>query len=78
MEIPSFSDHGRTIMVEFACARCKTRASLPLKMCLPSGEPVRNLSDLNTPKGWRNGGFYYPTFCPECAQKYDEFMSGGK
>lgn len=77
MQISEYSGFGRTLTVEFMCARCKVTASRPLRDSLPHNEPVRNLSDLIPPNGWRNGGFYYPTFCPECAEKYDRFMSGG-
>lgn len=76
MEIPDLEGFGRTIMVRFMCYRCKTTASRPLKDCLPSDSGVRDLSDLKPPANWRNGGFYYPTFCPDCAKKYDEFMRG--
>lgn len=76
MEINKFSEHGRTIMVKFDCARCGKAAYRPLDDCLPSDYAVRNLSDLKPPPDWRNGGFYYPTFCPECAEKYDQFMMG--
>ena len=76
MEIPDFEGHGRTIMVDFKCWRCKKIAARPLKDCLPTDGPARFMSDLRPPKEWRNGGFYYPTFCPECAEKYDKFMSG--
>ena len=76
MQIPEFQGFGRTMMVEFKCRRCTNTAYRPLKDCLPTDCPVRNLSDLEPPKGWRNGGFYHPTFCPECAEKYDQFMKG--
>lgn len=76
MEINEFDGHGRRIMVEFMCWRCKQRVVRPLKDCLPSDGPARNLSDMKPPADWRNGGFYYPTFCPDCAKKYDEFMKG--
>ena len=76
MEINSFEGHGRTLMVRFMCWRCKKTVARPLKDCLPTEGPMRNLYDLTPPKDWRNGGFYYPTFCPECAEKYDHFMRG--
>lgn len=76
MEIPEFEGFGRTIMVQFKCYRCKAIAVRPLKDCLPSEWDVRNLSDLKAPKEWRDGGFYYPTFCPDCNVKYERFMQG--
>ena len=76
MEIPNFEGHGRKIMVEFLCYRCKKKAIKPLKDCLPSDCPVRFMSDLKAPAEWRDGGFYYPTFCRDCAEKYDQFMRG--
>ena len=76
IEIPGYEGHGRTIMVEFMCWRCKERAMRPLKDCLPKDGPAMGMSDLKPPPGWRDGGFYYPTFCPDCAKKYDEFMNG--
>jgi hypothetical protein len=76
MQIPDFEGHGRKIMVQFTCQRCKKTALKPLKDCLPSDCPVRYLSDLETPAEWKNGGFYYPTFCPDCAKAYEQFMKG--
>ena len=76
MEIPSFDGYGRTVMVRFRCWRCKKVDLRPLEDCLPTECPVRHLSDLIPPNGWRDGGFYYPTFCPDCAEKYDKFMRG--
>ena len=76
MNIPELEGFGRTIAVRFTCYRCRKAEFLALKSCLPKDGPVHNLSDLETPPGWRNGGFYYPTFCPECAEKYDRFMKG--
>lgn len=74
--IPEYEGHGRRVLIEFMCWRCKTRETRPLKDCLPREHPINNMSDLVPPHGWRNGGFYYPTFCPDCAKKYDEFMKG--
>ena len=76
MEIPDFEGHGRTIMVLFRCWRCNKVEYKPLKDCLPTECGVRFMSDLRAPSTWRDGGFYYPTFCPECAEKYDRFMKG--
>lgn len=76
IQIPDYEGHGRTIMVEFMCWRCKMRAYRPLKDSIPTDGPMVSMADLKPPKNWRNGGFYYPTFCPECAKKYDEFMKG--
>lgn len=76
MEIPNFEGHGRTVMVQFQCYRCKTVAIRPLKDCIPNDSPVSDMSDFEAPANWRDGGFYYPTFCPDCAEKYDKFMRG--
>ena len=76
MEIKEYEGHGRRLMVEFACTRCKNTEYKPLFDCLPTEFPVRNLSDLKAPAGWRDGGFYYPTLCPKCKEKYIKFMSG--
>ena len=76
IEIPAFDGFGRTIMVQFRCYRCGKTEYEPLYDCLPSDHPISDLSDLSTPTKWRNGGFYYPTFCPDCAEKYDRFMKG--
>ena len=78
MEIKEFEGFGRKILVEFSCRRCNTKAYKPLFDCLPKDCPVRNLSDLKAPEEWKDGGFYYPTFCPECAEKYEKFMNGEK
>lgn len=74
MQIPSLEGYGRTIVVCFKCYRCETTAHRLLKDCLPSDGPLRDLYDLEPPAGWRNGGFYYSTFCPDCAKAYDQFM----
>lgn len=64
-------------MVEFRCYRCKVTEIRPLDECMEEArECYRDLYDLNPPKGWQNGGFYYPLFCGECAKKYEQFMSG--
>ena len=75
MEIIQYEGYGRRIMVEFTCRRCRKTEYRPLKDCLPA-DCFRNLYDLQAPKEWRDGGFYHPTFCPECAEKYDQFMKG--
>lgn len=76
MEIREFEGHGRKLMVEFSCRRCKTTAYKPLVDCLPSDCAARGLYDLNAPEEWKDGGFYHPTLCPECAEKYEKFMNG--
>ena len=75
IEIPGYEGHGRTIMVEFMCWRCKTRAYRPLKDCVPLDHGIRFMSDLRAPDKWEDGGFYYPMLCPECAKKYQDFMN---
>ena len=78
MDIKRYESHGRKLMVEFKCYRCKKTAIRPLKDCIEEArDECRDLHDLNPPQGWRNGGFYYPSFCPECAKAYDSFMEGG-
>lgn len=74
--INSYEGHGRLLTVQFTCERCGCTASRPLQDCLPSDGPPMFLSDLKPPSSWRNGGFYYPLFCPGCAEKYDRFMKG--
>ena len=76
MEITEFEGFDRKLMVKFTCRRCRAEAYKPLYDCLPSDCPVRFLSDLKAPKEWQDGGFYYPTFCPDCAKKYERFMNG--
>ena len=76
IEIPAYEGFGRKVMVECMCYRCKKKDLRPYYDSMPNDFPVRNLSDLEPPNGWRNGGFYYPTFCPDCADKYDRFMKG--
>lgn len=79
MEIKSCETHGRKLMVEFKCQRCGKTEIRPLEDCMEEVRTsgFRALYDLNPPKGWRNGGFYYPLFCPECEKAYDLFMKGG-
>ena len=79
MTITNYETKGRKLMVEFKCQRCEKTELRSLEDCM---EEVRisgynGLYDLNPPKGWRNGGYYPPLFCPECAKKYDLFMKGG-
>ena len=76
IQIPEYEGHGRRVLIEFMCYRCKTKVVRALKDCNPTDGPPMNMSDYRPPAGWRNGGFYYPTFCPDCAKKYDEFMKG--
>lgn len=77
MKINTYGTHGRKLMVEFKCFRCKKTAIRTLEECMnESTECYRDLYDLTPPKEWRDGGFYYPLFCPECAKAYDEFMKG--
>ena len=78
MKLEKLNDFGRTITVQFQCRRCKATATKPLSDSIPVDgflDPIR-LYDLVPPNDWRNGGFYYPLLCPECAMKYDRFMSG--
>ena len=74
MEVKRFEGFGRLLTVRFKCFRCGVTATRPLKDCLPLECNMRDLSDLRPPVDWRDGGFYYPTFCPDCAEKYDRFM----
>lgn len=79
MEITRYEAHGRKLMVEFMCYRCKTTAIRPLAECMEEQkEGYQGLYDLRPPKEWKDGGFYYPLFCPECAKAYEEFMKGGE
>lgn len=77
MKITSYETHGRKLMVEFKCYRCKTTAIRPLEDCMAEQkECYQNLYDLRPPEGWKDGGFYYPMFCPKCAEAYELFMKG--
>lgn len=45
--------------------------------CVSSLEhSVRGLYDLMPPNGWRDGGFYYNMYCPDCRKDYEAFMDG--
>lgn len=76
MQIDRFEQNGRTLMVQFECRRCKKTALKSFEKCLFDTDGYRNMTDFSPPPGWRDGGFYYPLFCPECAEKYDRFMRG--
>lgn len=76
MEIHSFEDHGRKLLVEFECRRCRTTATRTLEECVEELECNFELYRLSPPKGWQDGGFYYPLFCPDCKKAYVEFMNG--
>ena len=78
MEIKQYETHGRKLLVQFKCYRCKTTTARPLEDCINENkECYRNLYDLKPPEKWKDGGFYYPLFCPECAKAYELFMKGG-
>ena len=80
MQTKQDETHGRRLLVEFKCYRCKTTTIRPLEECMEEQkECYRDLYDLKPPKEWKDGGFYYPLFCPECAEAYDLFikMKGG-
>ena len=77
MQINRYETHGRRLLVEFTCRRCRTRAVRSLEECMnEQKECYRELYDLAPPEGWKNGGFYYPLFCPECAKAYELFIDG--
>lgn len=77
MKIERYETHGRKLLVEFKCYRCKTTATRTLEECMnDASEYYQELYDLKPPKEWKDGGFYYPLFCPECSRKYDLFMKG--
>ena len=76
MNITTYESHGRRLMVEFECRRCEKKVLRTLEECMKeSTECYRDLYDLNPPTGWKNGGFYYPLFCPDCKKAYDDFMN---
>jgi hypothetical protein len=77
MNVNRYETHGRKLLVEFECRRCKKTITRSLKECMEEvTECYRELYDLNPPTGWQNGGFYYPLFCPDCKNAYERFMSG--
>ena len=76
MTINSYETHGRKLMVEFKCRRCKKTEVRPLEECMNEAtEYYRDLYDLHPPKSWNDGGFYYPLFCPDCKKAYEDFMN---
>lgn len=76
MEINNYETHGRKLLVEFKCYRCETTVTRPLEACMQEQKEChQDLYDLAPPKDWRDGGFYYPTFCPKCAEAYKKFMN---
>lgn len=77
MQFSRFETHGRKLLVEFKCRRCKTTAIRPLEDCVKElKDGYRDLYDFRPPSEWENGGFYYSLFCPECAKAYEQFMRG--
>ena len=78
MTLAKFETHGRKLLVEFKCRRCEKTDIRSLEECVrETPDYFRDLYDLKPPKGWENGGFYYPLFCPECKKAYQDFMNYG-
>lgn len=78
MNITQYESHGRKLMVEFECQRCRKKQLRSLEECISEVSDFNEkLYELNPPLGWRNGGFYYPLFCPDCKKAYEEFMNPG-
>ena len=76
MNITQYESHGRKLMVEFTCRRCKKTTLRPLKECMEEEkEGYQGLYDLRPPKDWNSGGFYYPLFCPDCKKAYEDFLN---
>lgn len=77
MEIKRYETHGRKLLVEFKCRRCKKTTTRPLEECMKEQkECYRDLYDLKPPTEWEDGGFFYPLLCPECSKAYNLFMNG--
>lgn len=74
MQLDRLEGYGRRVMVEFTCRRCKSTTIRPLKECL-SEVDYNDISDLRPPADWEHGGFYYPTFCPDCSEAHKKFMN---
>lgn len=77
MNITRYETHGRKLMVEFKCDRCGKTAIRSLEECVQETDEYRELYDFHPPTGWKDGGFYYPLFCPDCKKAYERFMNGG-
>ena len=76
MTFTQYETHGRRLMVEFKCRRCKKTEIRSLEECMNEAkECYQGLYDLKPPKEWENGGFYYPLFCPDCKKAYEDFMN---
>ena len=73
IEVKRFACKGRELAVEFTCRRCNKKAYRLLKECM--NNEFNSLTDLKPPSGWKDGGFDYPLFCPECKVAYERFMN---
>lgn len=79
MTLVRYESHGRKLMVEFKCYRCKKTEIRSLEECMEEvAEYFQGLYDLKPPKEWKDGGFYYPMFCPKCAKENEMFLKGGE
>ena len=79
MNFANYEMNGRKLMVEFKCRRCEKTEIRPLEECMKEQkEYFRDLYDLRPPQDWKDGGFYYPLFCPDCKRAYEDFMKGGE
>lgn len=65
--------HGRRLLVEFTCRRCKTKITRPFSECFPEVDYFHNLDDFSPKNGWSGG---YTMLCSSCKAAYDEFMNG--
>lgn len=74
MEISQYSDHERTLKIEFRCQRCKKTELMDLKSAIERSDEPRFLSQISEPNGWMKLHIHGPLLCPECIAGYNKFM----
>lgn len=69
------SERGRTLYVEFKCARCDKIHLEPYdKQCSEQQSiTIEHLDWFRPPKGWKDSN-HLPLLCDECAKVYDSFI----
>ena len=64
---------GRTILIEFKCARCGKTHVEPLSVQYEKAEG--NIQCFKPPTGWTDAASYKPMLCDSCTEDYKWFLA---